>query len=147
MTKPLTHTHTHTHPTHTHGFIFMYTFLAYLLRTHLNKNRYRTIIVYLLQLLNQSRMLFWYSLVHYTGFLGGSDGKASACNAGDPGSILESGRSLEKEMATHSSTLAWRIPWTEEPGRLQSMVLQSVRHDWVTLLSFTLVCYTVSFSW
>ena len=34
--------------------------------------------------------------------------------------------SLEKEMATHSSTLAWRIPWTEEPGRLQSMGLQRV---------------------
>ena len=39
---------------------------------------------------------------------------------------------LEKEMATHSSTLAWKIPWTEEPGRLQSMVSQTVRHDWVT---------------
>ena len=37
--------------------------------------------------------------------------------------------SLEKEMATHSSTLAWRIPWTEEPGRLQSMGLQRVGHD------------------
>ena len=36
---------------------------------------------------------------------------------------------LEKEIATHSSTLAWRIPWTEEPGRLQSMGLQRVRHD------------------
>ena len=36
---------------------------------------------------------------------------------------------LEKEMATHSSTLAWKIPWTEEPGRLQSMELQRVRHD------------------
>ena len=36
---------------------------------------------------------------------------------------------LEKEMATHSSTLAWKIPWTEEPGRLQSMVSQRVRHD------------------
>ena len=41
--------------------------------------------------------------------------------------------SLEKEMATHSSTLAWRIPWTEEPGRLQSMGLQRVGHDWVIL--------------
>ena len=51
---------------------------------------------------------------------GGSDGKASARNAGDPGSIPGSGRSLEKEMATHSSILAWRIPWMEEPGRLQS---------------------------
>ena len=37
--------------------------------------------------------------------------------------------SLEKEMATHSSTLAWRIPWREEPGRLQSMGSQRVGHD------------------
>ena len=36
---------------------------------------------------------------------------------------------LEKGMATHSSILVWRIPWTEEPGRLQSMGSQSVRHD------------------
>ena len=36
---------------------------------------------------------------------------------------------LEKEMATHSSILAWEIPWTEEPGRLQSMGLHRVRHD------------------
>ena len=36
---------------------------------------------------------------------------------------------LEKEMATHSSILAWRIPWTKEPGRVQSMSLQRVRHD------------------
>ena len=36
---------------------------------------------------------------------------------------------LEKEMATHSSTLAWRIPWREEPGRLQSMGSLRVRHD------------------
>ena len=36
---------------------------------------------------------------------------------------------LEKEMATHSSILAWRIPWTEDPGRLQAMGLQRVRHD------------------
>ena len=39
---------------------------------------------------------------------------------------------LEKEMATHSSTLAWKIPWMEEPGRLQSMGLQRVGHDWPT---------------
>ena len=36
---------------------------------------------------------------------------------------------LEKEMATHSSTLAWKTPWTEEPGKLQSMGLQRVRHN------------------
>ena len=44
----------------------------------------------------------------------------------------------EKAMEPHSSTLAWKIPWTEEPGRLQSMGLQRVRHDWPTsLLIFT----------
>ena len=41
---------------------------------------------------------------------------------------------LEKEMATHSSTLAWKIPCTEKPGRLQSMGSQRARHDWVTSL-------------
>ena len=41
---------------------------------------------------------------------------------------------LEKKMATHSSTLAWKIPWMEEPGKLQSMGLQRVRHDWPTSL-------------
>ena len=41
-------------------------------------------------------------------------------------------RQLEKEMATHSSVLAWRIPWTEEPGRLQSMGLHSVKQKWLS---------------
>ena len=44
---------------------------------------------------------------------------------------------LEKEMVTHSSILAWRIPWTEEPGRLQSTGSQRVGHDWATSLHFT----------
>ena len=43
---------------------------------------------------------------------------------------------LEKEMATHSSILAWKIPWTEECGRLQSMGLQRVGHNWATSLHF-----------
>ena len=43
---------------------------------------------------------------------------------------------LEKEIATHSSILAWKIPWTEEPGRLQSMGSQRVIHNWVTSLIF-----------
>ena len=43
--------------------------------------------------------------------------------------------SLEKAMATHSSTLAWKIPWTEEPGGLQSMGSLRVRQDWATSLS------------
>ena len=51
------------------------------------------------------------------------DQMESACNAGDPEDPLEKG------MATHSSILAWRIPWTEDPGGLQSMGLQRVGHD------------------
>ena len=57
--------------------------------------------------------------------LGGSEGKESACSPGDPGLIPRLGRSPGEEMATHSSILAWRIPWTEEPSGLQSMGLQS----------------------
>ena len=59
------------------------------------------------------------------GFSGGSDSKESTCNAGELGRE----DALEKGMATHSSILAWRIPWTEEPRGLQSMGSQRVRHD------------------
>ena len=60
--------------------------------------------------------------------LDGSVGKESACNAGD---IQSLGRKdpMEKGMTTYSSVLVWRIPWTEEPGGLQSMGLQRARHD------------------
>ena len=58
-------------------------------------------------------------------FPGGSEDEASACNVGDLGWEDP----LEKTMATHSSCLAWRIPWTEEPGGLQSTGWQSVGHD------------------
>ena len=49
--------------------------------------------------------------------------------------------SSEKAMATHSSTLAWKIPWTEEPGRLQSMGSRRVGHDWATSLSLFTVMH------
>ena len=52
------------------------------------------------------------------GFPGGSAGKESACNAGDWVQSLGQEDPLEKEMATHSSILAWKIPQMEEPGRL-----------------------------
>ena len=96
-------------------------------------------------------VLQWSKLFHGTSYYGvwlsapltsekefpcGSDSKESACNAGEPGSIPGSGRSpLEKEMATHSSVLAWKIPWTEEPDRLQSTGSKRVGHDWATSLS------------
>ena len=63
------------------------------------------------------------------GFPGGSDGKESACSVGDLGSFSGWEDPLEKGIATYSSILAWRIPWTEETGGIQSMGSQRVRHD------------------
>ena len=60
-------------------------------------------------------------------FPGGSNDKQSAGNAVDPGSISSQEDSLERGIATHSSILAWRIPWTEEPGQLQSVGSQRWR--------------------
>ena len=97
-----------------------------------------------------------WDLVVRMGFPGGSDGKESACNEGDWGSIslgrLRSWEDpLEKGMATHSSILAWNIPWTEEPGGLQSMRSQRVRHNWATntfagcqAMEFKLLLYNCS---
>ena len=65
-------------------------------------------------------------------FPGGSDSKESAYNAGDQGSIPGLEDPLEESMATHSSILAWRIPWTEGFGRLQSIGSQTVRTTEVT---------------
>ena len=85
--------------------------------------------------LGQMPLLLW-----DWGFPGGLEGKASACNAGDPGLIQGPGWEdpLEKEVATHSSILAWKIPWTEEPGKIQSMGSKRVGHNWATsLFTFT----------
>ena len=70
------------------------------------------------------------------GFPGGSDGKESAYNLGDLGSIPGKKDLLEKGMATHSSILAWKIPWTEEPGGLQSKVSLATL-PWHTSYSWT----------
>ena len=60
-------------------------------------------------------------------FPGGSEGKVSAFNAGDLGLIPGWGRSLEKEMATHSSILAWKTPWMEKPGKSQTRLSDFTR--------------------
>ena len=70
------------------------------------------------------------------GFSGGSDGKESATQKTQVQSLGREG--LEKEMAVHSGVLAWRIPWTEEPGRLQSLGLESDTTDQLTLFTFPL---------
>ena len=80
---------------------------------------------------------------------GGSDGKESACKQETQVRSLGLEDPLEKGMATHSSVLAWRIPWREVPGRLQSTGSQRVGHDWATnticsiviILALTL-CFT-----
>ena len=66
---------------------------------------------------------------------GGLDDEESACSAGDPGLIRGLGRFPGKEMATPSSILAWKIPWTEEPGRLQSVY--GVAESWTRLSDVT----------
>ena len=87
-------------------------------------------------------------------FPGGSDGKESACNAGDLGLILGREDPLEKGMATHSSILTWEIPWTEKPGGLQTVGSQeldmteqltvslSLFHTMYTTHQYKLIIYT-----
>ena len=70
---------------------------------------------------DRTRLSYWTEL----NWTGGSDGKESACNAGDVGLSLSWDDPLEENMATGSSILAWRIPQTEEPGGLQSIGSQS----------------------
>ena len=86
--------------------------------------------ILLIQICSSRR--FWKidKLLYIMGFPDGSDGKEPP--AMQKTRVWSLGREdpLEKEMATHSSILAWRIPWTEEPGGLQSMWLQRVGHDW-----------------
>ena len=77
------------------------------------------------------------------GFPSAPDGKESACNAGNLGLIPGWEEPLEKGMAPHSSILAWKIPWTEEPGRLPSMGSQRV--NWVAnTVLFVIVCASYS---
>ena len=75
-------------------------------------------------LVKKTKTLFNSHHFHYRSFPDSSDGKESVSEAADLGLIPGLGRSLEKEMATHSSILAWEIPWTEDPRGLQSMGLQ-----------------------
>ena len=71
------------------------------------------------------------------GFPGGSDGKASVCNAGDPGLIPGLGRSTGEGNDSPLQYCAWKIQWTAEPGRLLSVGSQRVGHDWATSLSLS----------
>ena len=71
----------------------------------------------------------WELLTHHKGLPGGSDGKEPSAVQKTQVQSLSQEDPLEKGMATHSSSFAWRIPGTEEPGELQSMVSQRIGHD------------------
>ena len=77
------------------------------------------------------------------GFPGNSNGKVSACNEGDPGSIPRLGKSLEKEMATHSSILSWKIPWMEEPGGLHTVHGVTKSRAQLRALTFTFILFII----
>ena len=106
----------------------------------------------------KSDLLLWYISLFLSGFLGGSVVNNLSTSAGDTGDtslIPASGNLLEEKMATHSSIPAWKIPWTEEPGGLQSTRSQRVGHDWVTehanfspvfFFFFALMCYFCLFN-
>ena len=82
-----------------------------------------------------SPVTFWQftsNILDYWASLACSDGKESASNAGDRVQTLGQKDALEKGLVTHSSILAWEVPWTEEPGRLQSLRSQRVGHNWMT---------------
>ena len=78
---------------------------------------------------NGTEELIYRAAMEKQDFPDGSDGKASAYKAGDPGLISGSEGPLEKGMVTHCSILAWRIPWTEEPGGPQSIGLEIAGHN------------------
>ena len=91
---------------------------------------------------------YCYRLGTTMGFLGGTSGKESACKCKrykrcGAGSIPESGRSPGGGHATHSSVLGRRNPWTEEPGGLQSIESQRVRHNWATNMNSKLRSYGI----
>ena len=86
--------------------------------------------------------LLYMFTIYYYGFPGGLDGKNLPAMQETQVRSLGWEDPLKKGMATHSSILAWRIPWTEESGRLQSIGLQRVRQDW----AINTYCVSVQFS-
>ena len=112
-------------------FVFLDSFMTWQIfdRLKLSSWELRPIVRYL-----ASSVLLILFYGHLKGFPDGSDGKCLPAMWDTRVQSLGQEDPLEKEIATHSSTLAWKIPWTEEPCKLQSMGSQRVRHDWATSL-------------
>ena len=104
---------------HCQGFKWLPSLATILWQSHFRDTQVRTLLS-LINSQNDETIINYNCKLLSLGvdFPGGSDGKEFPCNAGDPGSIPGLGRSPEEGMATHSSVLVWRIPWTEEPGGL-----------------------------
>ena len=102
------------------------------------------VIQYLTVFLNHQNnyLNLWWKLNYSLGFSGGSDGKESACNAGDLSSIPESGKIPGEGNRNPLQYSCLENPWTEEPGGLQSMGLQRVDHALVTKQQ-QIICYGV----
>ena len=101
-------------------YVYVYTYMCVCIHTYV----YTYICVYMYICIH----IYIYIHIHVY-IPGGSDGKCLPVMQGSWVSFLGLEDPLEKEMATHSSTLAWKIPWMGEPDRLQSMVLQRVGHN------------------
>ena len=98
-----------------------------------------------LRLRSSKHMLFWTALItHLVTFLVAQTVKRLPTMRETRVWSLGWEDPLEKEMATHSSTLAWKFPWMEERGRLQSMRSQRVGNDWATSLHFTSITHHLS---
>ena len=91
--------------------------------------------IYTSDICMSNKLYNMYTHIHIWGFPRGSD-QESVLNAETQIWFMGQEDPLEKEMSTHFSIPAWRIPWTEEPGELQSMGLQRVGHDWVIELNW-----------
>ena len=89
-----------------------------------------------LKLDNRSQPLYWHKTTFVKYFPGGLVVNNPPTMQETQETRVQSGRSLEEEMATYSSILAWKIPWTEDLGGLQSMGSQSVRQNWAYTISF-----------
>ena len=89
------------------------------------------ICIYIFFILVSLLLEIFYLRTHFLfqGFPGGSDGKSLPAMWETQVRSLVQEDPLEKEMGTHSSILAWKIPWMDKPGRLQSMGSQRIRHD------------------
>ena len=95
-----------------------------------SSSQYKWIIINVIKVFKLKNIALIMRKLPLNGFPGGSAGKESTCQSRRCSQSLGQKDPLEEEMVTYSSILAWKIPWTEESGRLQSLESQRIRNDW-----------------